>query len=227
MVQTNAAISQLYTASAIQSFGRLCALIVRHRSRRAALDTMVFVRIYVYLSYFEAAFLLFAAFAKVLTETNSAVTDFISSFQNEVYNALVPFFPGFVLALGLGPRKLLHLLISGLAILNLAKFERRHSQHIEDISPKLKFFSTKVLLTFEWLNAGLVVVVKSDASLSGWGLSEIHQMLYESVLMCFEMAVLSGFYMWCWSAEEPWYDEVEKEGETSNRVELAEPLRAG
>jgi len=199
MVKTNAAISQLYTASAIQSFGRLCASVVRYRSAGPLTDNLVFVLIYVYFTYVDAAYLLFAAFAKVLMWT--AAKNLLDSFEVAMHQALTA----------------LHFIISSAAIYNLVVFEHRHGEKLHDISPKLKFFSTKVLLTFEYINTGLVMVVKAYANLS-----EVHQGIFTSTLMCVEMAVLSIFYTWCWNAQDAWYDEVSgSESRELPRVELA------
>ena len=108
------------------------------------------------------------------------------------------------------------LVASSAAIGNIMQVEKVLHRELEEFRPFWKFWGTKVLVSFAFLQQILVRLPIPPFST----MSEAHAKLFYSTALCYECLLVSLLHLHAWNPHELWYNE---DG-SPLRVELVEQL---
>merc|ERR1712048_673188 len=95
------------------------------------------------------------------------------------------------------------LVASSAAIGNIIQVERVLHHELQEFKPFLKFWGTKILVSFAFIQEILVVLPIPPFST----MSDVHSKLFYSTALCYECFFVSLLHMHAWSPFESWYHE--------------------
>merc|ERR1712039_1112435 len=96
------------------------------------------------------------------------------------------------------------LVASSAAIGNIVQVESVLHQELEEFRPFWKFWGTKILVTFAFVQKVLVALPVPPFH----NMSEMHSKLFYSTLLCYECLFVSLLHMHAWAPQETWYDDT-------------------
>jgi hypothetical protein len=108
------------------------------------------------------------------------------------------------------------------AINNLMTVESDFEEILEEFSPSLKFWGTKILVSLAFLQSILISLFLTP---NGW--SEIQSNLFYSSMLCLECLVIAIFHLKGWAADEKWYHDYDynpAESKSRKNKAMAQPL---
>lgn len=96
------------------------------------------------------------------------------------------------------------LVASTAAIGNIVQVERALHHELQEFRPFWKFWGTKVLVSFAFMQQILVQLPIPPFS----KMSDKHKSLFYSTVLCYECFFVSLLHIYAWSPHEAWYDEA-------------------
>jgi len=100
------------------------------------------------------------------------------------------------------------------AIGNIMIIEEDFEELLDEFSPALKFWGTKILVSLAFLQSILISLFLTPR---GW--SVIQSNLFYSSALCLECLLIAIFHIKGWSAEEIWYGDYEIERPGANTMQ--------